>query len=122
MIIKKCLKCGAIVKVINDCTCSDCGITCCGTPMKEVKANTSDGAIEKHKPTYIVDGDKLIVTVNHVMDLDHYIEWICLVTENGEEYKYLKPNYEASVTFDKVSSGKLYSYCNKHGLWMEEIK
>ena len=122
MIIKKCLKCGAIVKVINDCTCSDCGITCCGTPMKEMMANTSDGAIEKHKPTYIVDGDKLIVTVNHVMDLDHYIEWICLVTEDREEYRYLKPNVEASVTFDKVLSGKIYSYCNKHGLWMEEIK
>ena len=122
MIIKKCLKCGAIVKVINDCTCSDCGIICCGTPMKEMMANTSDGAIEKHKPTYIVDGDKLIVTVNHVMDLDHYIEWICLVTEDREEYRYLKPNVEASVTFDKVLSGKIYSYCNKHGLWMEEIK
>lgn len=122
MIIKKCLKCGAIVKVIKDCTCPDCGITCCGNEMKEIKANTSDGAVEKHKPTYIVYGDNLVVTVNHVMDDDHYIEWILLVTDDREEYRYLKPGTEAKVTFDKVSSGKIYSYCNKHGLWMEEIK
>ena len=122
MIIKKCLKCGALVKVIDDCTCRDCGITCCGNEMKELKVNTSDGAVEKHKPTYIIDNNKLIVTVNHVMEDDHYIEWIMLVTDNSEEYRYLKPGMEAKVIFDKVKSGKLYSYCNKHGLWMEEIK
>ncbi len=122
MIIKKCLKCGALVKVINDCTCPDCGITCCGSEMKEMMANTSDGAVEKHKPTYIIDGDKLIVTINHVMDDDHYIEWISLVTDDSEEYRYLKPGMEAKTIFDKVPSGKIYAYCNKHGLWVEEIR
>lgn len=122
LIIKKCFKCGATVKVIHDCTCNDCGITCCGTLMKEIKANISDGAIEKHKPTYVVDGDNLIVTVNHVMDNDHYIEWIMLFTDDKEEYRYLKPGENAKVIFSNVSSGKIYSYCNKHGLWMEEIK
>ena len=120
--IRKCLMCGATVKVINDCNCGSCGITCCGTSMKELKANTSDGIVEKHKPTYVVDGDKLIVTVNHVMDDDHYIEWICLVTSSKEEYRYLKPGMEAKVIFDNFLTGKIYSYCNKHGLWMEEIK
>jgi superoxide reductase len=122
MIVKKCLKCGAIVKIIKDCTCSNCGITCCDKPMKEMNANTSDGAVEKHKPTYLVDDSKLMVTVNHVMEDDHYIEWIMLVTDDREDCRYLEPGKKASVIFDKVSSGKLYSYCNKHGLWMEEIK
>ncbi len=36
-VIKKCEKCGATVKVIKDCTCKGCGISCCGEPMKEVK-------------------------------------------------------------------------------------
>ena len=121
-VIKKCLKCGATVKVIKDCTCEDCGITCCGTKMKELKANVSDGAVEKHKPTYTVDGDKVTVTVNHVMEEDHFIEWICLVTETEEKYVYLKPGTPATVVFDKVKKGKIYSYCNKHGLWVEDIK
>lgn len=122
LVIKRCLDCGATVKIIEDCHCSDCGITCCGKPMKELKANKSDGAVEKHKPTYTVDSGKLIVNVNHIMDEEHYIEWICLLTEEKEEYVYLKPGDETKATFDKVASGKIYSYCNKHGLWVEEIK
>lgn len=33
---RKCLQCGAIVKVIKDCTCEDCGIKCCGEKMQTV--------------------------------------------------------------------------------------
>lgn len=122
LIIKKCLKCGAIVKVLKDCECPDCGINCCGEAMKELKTNSTDGAIEKHKPTYTVDNNKLIVNVAHVMEEDHYIEWICLVTDNKEEYVYFKPNDNPTATFDKVSKGTIYSYCNKHGLWKTEIE
>ena len=34
---KQCLKCGALVEVIKDCTCEECGLQCCGQPMVEVK-------------------------------------------------------------------------------------
>ena len=122
LVIKKCLKCGAIVKVIEDCHCKDCGINCCGEPMKELKVNSTDGAVEKHKPEYTFKDGKLIVTVNHVMEKDHYIEWICLLTEDREEYVYLNPNDEPKAVFDIVNNGKVYSYCNKHGLWVTEIK
>ena len=122
LVIKKCLKCGATVKVIKDSTCDDCGIRCCNEPMKEIRVNSTDGAVEKHKPTYEIKNDKLVVTVNHIMDEDHYIEWLCLLTDNKEEYIYLEPNTEAKVSFDKPTNGKIYSYCNKHGLWETEIK
>lgn len=122
LIIRKCVKCGATVKVIDDCKCDNCAITCCNEPMKALKANTSDGAIEKHKPTYIKTGNNIIVNVNHVMEEDHYIEWICLLTDKEEKYVYLKPGEEAKVEFDNVKEGKIYSYCNKHGLWTQDIK
>ena len=122
LVIKKCLKCGALVKVIRDCECNDCGIKCCGEQMKEIKANSVDASIEKHKPTYTTQNDKLVVTVNHVMDEDHYIEWICLLTSNKEEYVYLKPGDEPKAIFDNVNSGKIDSSCNKHGLWETDIK
>lgn len=122
LVIKKCLKCGAIVKTIKDCQCSDCGIMCCDEPMKELKANSVDASIEKHKPTYKIENDKLIVTVNHVMEEDHYIEWICLLTDKKEEYVYLSPNDEAKAVFDALDSGTIYSYCNKHGLWKTDIE
>ena len=122
LIIKKCLKCGAIVKVIKDCECDDCGLKCCGEAMKEIKTNSTDGAIEKHKPTYTIENDKLVVSVNHVMEEEHYIEWLCLLTANTEEYVYFKPGDEATAIFDNVTSGKIYAYCNKHGLWVTDIK
>ena len=122
LIIKKCTKCNALVKIIEDCNCDHCGITCCNEPMKELKANEIDGAVEKHKPTYEKVGNDLIVNVDHVMDEDHYIEWICLLTNNEEKYVYLKPKEKAQVTFNNVKEGKIYSYCNKHGLWVQDIK
>ena len=122
LVIKKCMKCGALVKIIKDCNCDNCTITCCNEPMKELKANSTDGAVEKHKPTYEKVDNNIVVNVDHVMDKDHYIEWICLLTDNEEEYVYLKPGEKAQVTFNNVKEGKLYSYCNKHGLWTQDIK
>ena len=29
-------KCGAMVKVLIDCTCENCGIKCCGEAMKQI--------------------------------------------------------------------------------------
>ena len=120
--LKKCLKCGAIVKIINDCQCQDCSIICCHEKMKEIKANTTDAAIEKHKPNYAVVDDQIEVTVNHVMDDDHYIEWVCLLTDDREEYVYFTSQDKPKANFAKVKTGIIYSYCNKHGLWKEEIK
>ncbi len=119
---KSCQKCGALVEVLKDCTCNDCGMICCGEPMKEVKANSTDAAFEKHVPTYERKDGKLIVKVNHVMEEDHYIEWISLCAEDKEERILLTPMKEATVTFDDVKYGTLYAYCNKHGLWKEEVK
>ena len=121
LIIKKCVKCGATIKVIEDCTCEKCSILCCGEPMKLVEANCTDAAIEKHIPTYKVEENKIIVKVNHVMEEEHFIKWICLKTESKEEYVELKQYKEAVAIFKKVPNGTLYAYCNKHGLWKTEI-
>ena len=120
LILKKCSKCGAIVKVINDCNCENCGIKCCGEEMVHIRPNSVDAAFEKHVPNYEIDSDNVIVNVNHVMDDDHFIEWIAYVSNNSEEFIYFKPGEEVKYTFKK-RQGYIYSYCNKHGLWMKEI-
>lgn len=119
--LKKCLKCNALVKVIEECNCEDCGIVCCGEPMKDVKANSVDAAFEKHIPVYEIDGSNIVITVNHVMEEDHYIEWISYVTNNLEITKQFKPNEELKLTVPYEKGAKLYSYCNKHGLWEKEV-
>ena len=121
MKIKKCLKCGATVKVLEDCTCLGCGIMCCEEEMKELEPNTSDGAVEKHKPNCEVKEGLVYVTVDHVMEEDHYIEWISYASDKKEETVYFKPEEIASACFEYVPGFKVYAYCNKHGLWESEV-
>ena len=33
----KCEKCGLVVTIDSDCTCSVCDLICCDSPMKKVK-------------------------------------------------------------------------------------
>ena len=47
MKLLKCAVCGNIVEVVKD---AGVPIMCCGKPMEELKANTTDGALEKHVP------------------------------------------------------------------------
>ena len=42
-----CEKCGAMVKVLIDCTCENCGIKCCGETMKEISAEKAKEILEK---------------------------------------------------------------------------
>ena len=42
-----CEKCGALVKVLIDCTCENCGIQCCGKAMKEISAEEAKKRLEK---------------------------------------------------------------------------
>ena len=63
LIIKKCQKCGALVEVINDCNCWDCGITCCGEPMVKLISNSVDASFEKHIPTFEYVDDEILVKV-----------------------------------------------------------
>ena len=120
--IKKCAKCGAIVKVIEDCTCEDCGIQCCGEQMKELVPNSVDAAVEKHVPTYEIKDGMLSIKVNHVMEDEHSIEWISVVTENKEETTYFEPGKVAEVKAEYKPGTIIYAYCNKHGLWKADAK
>ena len=122
-IVRRCAKCGAMVKVFKDCTCgSDCGIKCCGEKMEALIPNSVDAAAEKHVPTYEIKDGKIFVTVNHVMEDEHYIEWISIVNDKKEITTYFKPGEEAKAHCKYVPGSTIYSYCNKHGLWKADVE
>lgn len=122
LIIKKCKSCGATVRVIKDCKCSGCGIVCCGETMEVLVPNSVDAAVEKHVPIYEVKDDLIEVKVNHVMEEEHYIEWVSMVTDNEEYVVYFKPGMEAKADFKYASGATIYAYCNKHALWKVDVK
>ena len=120
--IKKCKKCGALVKVFEDCHCDNCGIQCCGEQMELLKPNSVDAAFEKHVPTYEVQDGKIFVRVNHVMEEEHYIEWISIVFDGKEKTTYFKPGDEPVAHCKYVPGSTIYAYCNKHELWKTEVE
>ena len=122
LILRKCKSCGAMVKVIQDCHSDECGIRCCGEQMNVVLPNSVDAAVEKHVPEYKVEGDKILVKVNHVMEEDHYIEWISMVSDKQECTKYFKPGEVAETKFHYIPGSTLYAYCNKHSLWKKDVE
>ncbi len=122
LIIKKCMKCGALVQVIEDCHCDNCGIQCCGEQMKRIEPNSVDAAIEKHVPVYEIVENSIVVTVNHVMEEEHYIEWIAMVSDDKIGKKFLKPGDKPVVTFPYIPGSKVYAYCNKHLLWKADVQ
>jgi superoxide reductase len=120
-IVKKCSKCGAVIKVLDDCNCK-CGFECCGEKMETLVPNSVDAAVEKHVPTYEVKDGKIYVKVNHVMEEDHSIEWISIVFGDKEVTTYLEPGKEAVAHCKYVPGSVIYAYCNKHGLWKTEVQ
>ena len=42
----RCEKCGAMVKVLIDCNCENCGIKCCGDVMKEISEEEAKKYLE----------------------------------------------------------------------------
>ena len=117
----RCKVCGKIVAMVND--CSSCPTICCGEAMEEIIPNTSDGAAEKHVPVIKVDGNHVVVEVGSVAHpmLDvHYIEWIALQTDKGNQRKQLKPGDAPRAEFALLPGEKVvaaYAYCNLHSLF-----
>ena len=91
--------------------------------MQELVPNTTDAAQEKHVPVVIRDGNCVTVKIGdipHPMAEEHYIEWICLHTTQGNQRKCLKPGNKPEAHFmvcDDEEVITALSYCNLHGLW-----
>ena len=118
----RCEKCGNIVMKVQD---GLAPLVCCGKPMTELKANTTDGATEKHVPAVTREGNNLKVQVGsvaHPMLEEHYIQWIAVVQEGKcVHMAYLKPGQEPKAELIACDGpADVYEYCNLHGLWVAQ--
>lgn len=116
LLLKTCSNSGALVRIMKAPEGAFDGND------KILVPNSVDASFEKHVPTYEVVGDEIVAKVNHVMEEDHYIEWLAMFTDKREELVKFVPGETAEAVFKYVPGAKLYAYCNKHGLWMAEVK
>ncbi len=122
--VYRCPHCGNIVEVLGQ---AGGTLVCCGSPMKLLKENTQEAAVEKHIPVIekIDGGYKVIVgSVEHPMQPEHYIRWIELIETDNDlsQIKFLNPG-DKPVAIFKSDSKSVYAreYCNLHGQWKSEL-
>lgn len=120
-----CPICGNVVEKIVD---KGVPVVCCGKPMVELTANTTDGALEKHVPVLSIDGDKLHVKVgevSHPMTDEHLITTIIAVFNKQVLRVDLTSADQPEAVFaigDYKGTIEVYEYCNLHGLWKATIE
>ena len=119
----KCAHCGQMIAIVKE---TGVPVICCGEPMQEMVAGTTDAAVEKHVPVITKNGNIIEVkvgSVEHPMAPEHYIEWIALRTKQGNQRKILKPGDAPLATFALVDGDEVieaFAYCNLHSLWVSK--
>lgn len=109
-----CPNCGNIVT-----STSDLILTCCGKKLIKLKANKESA--DSHIPRIeMIEGD-LYIKADHEMEKGHYISFMAYITSDKSIIKKLYPEQNAEVRFHQEGHGILYTYCNRHGLWMKNI-
>lgn len=120
----KCMHCGNIaIKVVD----AGVPLVCCGEKMVELVPDTQDAALEKHVPAVTVEGNKVDVnvgSVDHPMLDEHWIQFVCLLKDDGYDIHPLNPGEAPHTDFELLEGEKpvaVYEYCNLHGLWKTNI-
>lgn len=122
-----CKTCGNLVAMIND---SGRRIGCCGVEMGEVVPSSTDASREKHTPVISRLGNTVTVYVGegdmtHPMTPEHYVSWVCLVTDKGSQRKMLTHKDSPLAVFLLEEGEQVinaFAYCNIHGLWVDVAK
>ena len=104
-----CKKCGNLVQVS-----SKTQIVCCGEELSELTVQQIDNF---HKLSVTIIEDDFYIEIDHEMTKEHYISFVSYVAMDRVLTIKLYPEQNATVRFPKMFGGKLYFYCNKHGLF-----
>lgn len=88
-------------------------IFCCGRKIERILP--TDAAITPKITVEEMDTDYFI-TFDHPMTKEHYISFVAFVKSDRVFLNRLYPEQSPSCRFPIITGGKLYVYCNKHGL------
>ncbi len=118
--IYKCDGCGVIVESLWN---GGEAVICCGKEMKQLIANTTDAAKEKHVPVIERNGNKVTVKVGsvaHPMTKEHYILNVELIAgKKVLRHDFTEGDTVAEAEFLVEENVPLIAreFCNLHGLW-----
>lgn len=108
-----CPLCGNIISAVGE----GC-FSCCGITLPPLEAESCD---DSHTICAEKSEDCWYVRVTHEMSRTHSLLFLAYVTDDRCEMVRLYPQQNAEARFTRRSSGILYAYCNRHGLFSCKI-
>jgi desulfoferrodoxin (superoxide reductase-like protein) len=116
---------GGNMKKVKFYVCPNCGdiltstggaqVSCCGRKLVPLIPKPAD---ETHKLTVEEVENDYYVTFTHEMSKAHYLSFVAYVAYDRVLIIKLYPEQSGEVRFTKMYGGKIYFYCNQHGLWV----
>lgn len=104
-----CPVCGNILHATGEAS-----VSCCGIALPPLEAEPADG---EHAIRMERIEDETFITLDHPMTKEHYISFLVYVTDGSMQYVKLYPEGNAEARFRIRGRGKLYAFCNRHGLF-----
>ena len=108
-----CPICGNIVHC-----CGETLVSCCGVTLPPLEAEDAD---EDHRLQIEAVEDEHFITAEHAMTKEHYISFISYVRFDRVLIVRLYPEQSGELRFPRMRGGKMYYYCNTHGLFELKI-
>lgn len=108
-----CPICGNVLQAIGSAM-----VSCCGITLPPLEAEQED---DEHRIMCERIEDEYYVTLEHSMTKEHYISFIAYCNEERFELIKLYPESDAKARFFIRGRGRLYWYCNHHGLFTKKI-
>lgn len=96
-------------------------ISCCGVSLPPLEAETPGEHCPYPLRVEKVE-DEYFVSIDHPMEKNHYITFMAAVTGDRIELKKLYPEGPAEARFKIRQTEFIYYYCNKHGLYVKNVK
>lgn len=107
-----CEKCGNILTSVGN-----ADIVCCGRKLSLLSAKIPD---EAHALNIEKIEDEYYITFSHQMTKEHYISFVSYVRFDRVLTVKLYPEQDGELRIPQMRGGKIYYYCNNHGLF--EVK
>ena len=120
-----CPICGNVIFSVGNALISCCGIQLLPLEVENISKNKTEENFEnhflqEHKINLENVEDEIFLSLNHPMEKNHFISWIASISFDSVIITKLYPEQNAECIFKKRCQQKIFSYCNRHGLF--EIK
>lgn len=108
-----CPVCGNVIQAAGEAV-----VSCCGLTLPPLEPEDPD---EAHTVRVEVVEDESYVSLRHPMTKEHFLSFLCAVSDDRIQLVRLYPEGAAAARFPMRGVRYLYAFCNHHGLFRVKV-